>query len=75
MEMLRVGRATEQEYEIVAPRFKAVRESIHAQWEDSSDEMSAELKRLLRAVKMLERLFTSDIDGMRIAEDKLGIEK
>lgn len=75
--MARIGLESERELEILKPRFDALRDSIHRQWASTTPDQGAldvELKRLLRAINMLEQLFQRDVAGKKLAEDKLKSE-
>jgi len=72
--MMAKGHLAERELEIVSPRLTQLREALHQQWENAlpgSEDVERECKHLIRAVRMLERLFQKDIDGAAIARSKM----
>ena len=74
-ETLQRGVKAERELEIIEPRLAALKISCHDQWEQSKDaDADAEIKRLLRSINMLERLFKREINAGKQAKQKLGEE-
>ncbi len=66
------GEQAERDFGLLQSRFEQLKTAIHEQWAQSNiPSEDQELKLVLRAVNMLERLFMKDMEGNTIARDKL----